>query len=167
MDGQRVYLVVLDQIANVVTSLVENPDSRRHIVTAWNPAEVDQMRLPPCHVLFQFDVTADGRLNCQLYQRSCDFFLGVPFNIASYALLTHMMAHVTGYEPGEFIWVGGNTHLYLNHLEQAEEQLSREPLKSPRLLLNAAVTSIDGFTADDILLENYQPHPAIAAAVAV
>jgi thymidylate synthase len=157
----------IDQIDNVVDSLIENPDSRRHIVTAWNPAEVDSMKLPPCHVLFQFDVSADNRLNCQLYQRSADFFLGVPFNIASYALLTMMMAQVTGLEPGEFIWTGGNVHLYLNHLDQANEQLRREPFKSPTVSLNPAVSTIDGFTADDIMLVNYRYHPAIAAEVAI
>lgn len=167
LDGARVYGDTIDQIADVIDSLVENPSGRRHIVTAWNPAEVDSMALPPCHVLFQFDVSADNRLSCQLYQRSADFFLGVPFNIASYALLTHMVAHVTGYDVGEFIWTGGNTHLYLNHLGQAEEQLSRDPYKSPRLLLNDAVTHIDGFTFEDILLEDYRSHPAIRAEVAV
>jgi thymidylate synthase len=157
----------LDQIAVVVDSLTNNPASRRHIVTAWNPGEVDSMKLPPCHVLFQFDVTADHRLNCQLYQRSADFFLGVPFNIASYALLTLMMAQVTGLGPGTFVWTGGNTHLYLNHLEQAEEQLAREPFKSPSVQLNPDVMDIDGFTADDIVLLDYRSHPAIKAEVAV
>jgi thymidylate synthase len=163
--GPRVSAV--DQIADVVDSLVENPNSRRHIVTAWNPAEVDSMALPPCHVLFQFDVTADDRLNCQLYQRSADFFLGVPFNIASYSLLTLMMAHVTGLQPGTFIWTGGNTHLYLNHVEQAEEQLSRAPHRSPTVRLNPQVFNIDDFSSGDIELLNYRHHPAIAAPVAV
>jgi thymidylate synthase len=157
----------IDQIANVIDGLKRNPQGRRHIVTAWNPAEIEDMALPPCHVLFQFDVSADNRLNCQLYQRSADFFLGVPFNIASYALLTTMMAWVTGLEPGEFIWTGGNVHLYLNHLDQANEQLRREPFKSPTVSLNPAVSTIDGFTANDIALVNYRYHPAIAAEVAI
>lgn len=157
----------IDQIADVVDSLVENPNSRRHIVSAWNPAEVDECALPPCHVLFQFDVSADGRLNCQLYQRSADFFLGVPFNIASYALLTMMIAQVTGLTPGEFIWTGGNTHFYLNHLDQIREQLDREPFRSPTVRLNPQVFCIDDFTSEDIELVNYRSHAAIKAEVAV
>ena len=132
----------MDQIAAVVDSLKNTPDSRRHIVCAWNVADVDQMALPPCHCLFQFYV-ADGKLSCQLYQRSADIFLGVPFNIASYALLTHMMAHVTGLKPGEFIHTFGDAHLYLNHLEQADEQLTREPLPLPRLVIKRDVQAID------------------------
>lgn len=157
----------IDQIADVIDSIVDNPDSRRHIVSAWNPAEVDEMALPPCHVLFQFDVSADDRLNCQLYQRSADFFLGVPFNIASYSLLTMMVAHVTGLTPGEFIWTGGNTHLYLNHLDQINDQLQRDPYRSPTVNLNPQVFCIDDFGPEDIELVDYRSHPAIKAEVAV
>ena len=160
-DGRKI-----DQIAQVVEQIRENPDSRRHIVTAWNPADVDRMGLPPCHVLFQFYV-ARGRLSCQLYQRSADIFLGVPFNIASYALLTHMVAQVTGLEPGEFIHTFGDAHLYLNHLEQADRQLAREPLALPTLRLNPDVTNLFDFRFADITLEGYQSHPHIAAPVAV
>ena len=156
----------IDQIARVVAQIRVNPDSRRHIVTAWNPAEVDRMGLPPCHVLFQFYV-AEGRLSCQLYQRSADIFLGVPFNIASYALLTHMVAQVTGLEPGEFVHTLGDAHLYLNHLEQADTQLAREPMPLPRLWLNPAVDDLFAFRFDDIRLEGYQCHPRISAPVAV
>ena len=160
-DGREI-----DQIAQVVEQIRTNPDSRRHIVTAWNPAEVDRMGLPPCHVLFQFYV-ARGRLSCQLYQRSADLFLGVPFNIASYALLTHMMAQVTGLAPGEFIHTLGDAHLYLNHLEQADRQLAREPLPLPTLRLNPDVSSLFDFRFEDIVLEDYQSHPPIPAPVAV
>ncbi|HEX9192153.1 MAG TPA: thymidylate synthase [Burkholderiales bacterium] len=156
----------IDQIAQVVNSIRTRPDSRRHIVTAWNPAEIDKMKLPPCHVLFQFYV-ADGRLSCQLYQRSADIFLGVPFNIASYALLTLMMAQVTGLEAGEFVHVLGDAHLYLNHLEQAKEQLARAPRALPRMRLSPAVRDIFGFRYEDFTLEGYDPHPAIKAPIAV
>jgi thymidylate synthase len=156
----------LDQIANVVAQIKQNPDSRRLIVTAWNPAEIDAARLPPCHVLFQFWV-GRGQLSCQLYQRSADVFLGVPFNIASYAILTMMVAQVTGLKPGEFIHTFGDAHLYLNHLDQAREQLRREPYPLPRMKLNTAVTDIFGFTYDDFALEGYQAHPHIKAPVAV
>jgi thymidylate synthase len=156
----------IDQISEVVRQLTTSPDSRRILVSAWNVAELDQMHLMPCHALFQFYV-ADGRLSCQLYQRSADVFLGVPFNIASYALLTLMMAQVTGLQPGEFIWTGGDTHLYSNHLEQARLQLTREPRPLPQMRLNPAVTDIFGFQFDDFKLENYDPHPAIKAPVAV
>ena len=156
----------IDQIAQVIRQLKQNPDSRRLIVSAWNVAEINQMKLPPCHAFFQFYV-ANGKLSCQLYQRSADVFLGVPFNIASYALLTMMVAQVCDLSLGEFIWTGGDTHLYLNHLEQAQLQLSREPRPLPAMRLNPAVKSIFEFCYDDFKLENYDPHPAIKAPVAV
>jgi thymidylate synthase len=156
----------IDQIAKVVHSIRTNPDSRRHIVTAWNPAEVDEMALPPCHCLFQFYV-AEGRLSCQLYQRSGDVFLGVPFNIASYALLTLMMAQVTGLEPGEFVHSFGDVHLYSNHVQQAREQLARMPKPFPRLTLNPDRHDIFEFTFEDFMLTGYDPHPHIKAEVAV
>ncbi|TGE28495.1 thymidylate synthase [Hymenobacter metallicola] len=156
----------IDQISEVVRQLTTSPDSRRILVSAWNVAELDQMHLMPCHALFQFYV-ADGKLSCQLYQRSADVFLGVPFNIASYALLTLMMAQVTGLQPGEFIWTGGDTHLYSNHLEQARLQLTREPRPLPQMHLNPQVKDIFGFRYEDFTLENYTPHPAIKAPVAV
>jgi len=156
----------IDQIANVVAMIRKNPDSRRLIVSAWNPADVDAMALPPCHCLFQFYV-ARGRLSCQLYQRSADVFLGVPFNIASYALLTMMMAQVTGLQPGEFIHSFGDAHLYANHLEQAQLQLTRAPKPLPVLTLNPAVTDIFGFRIEDVVLTGYEPHPHIKAEVAV
>jgi thymidylate synthase len=156
----------IDQIVAVVESLRRKPDSRRHIVTAWNPAEVDRMALPPCHALFQFYV-AEGRLSCQLYQRSADLFLGVPFNIASYALLTLMVAQVTGLRPAEFVLTLGDAHLYLNHLAQAREQLARSPRPFPRMRLNPAVTDLFAFQYEDFTLEGYDPHPAIKAPIAV
>ena len=156
----------VDQIANVVSSILTNPDSRRHIVTAWNPADVDEMALPPCHCLFQFYV-ADDRLSCQLYQRSADIFLGVPFNIASYALLTLMVAQVTGLKPGEFVHTLGDAHLYSNHLEQAHIQLTRKPKLLPTMTLNPKVGSIFKFSYEDFVLSGYDPHPHIAAKVAV
>lgn len=159
--------VVIDQIANVIRDLRKNPNSRRHIVTAWNPAEVDQMKLPPCHLLFQFSVRRGTHLSCQLYQRSCDTFLGVPFNIASYALLTKMIAHVVGLKAGEFIWTGGDVHIYKNHLEQVEEQLAREPRIGPQVALNPNIDEIDEFRAGDIQLVGYDPHPAIKGDVSV
>ncbi len=156
---------VIDQIEKVVASLRNNPNSRRHIVTAWNPADVDDMALPPCHCLFQFFV-ADGKLSCQLYQRSADVFLGVPFNIASYALLTHMVAQVVGLEPGEFVHTFGDAHLYLNHVEQAQEQLSRTPRPLPRLTLTPR-DDLFAYTREDVAIEGYEPWPHIKAAVAV
>jgi thymidylate synthase len=156
----------IDQIAQVVADIKRNPDSRRLIVTAWNPADIAKMALPPCHCLFQFYV-ANGRLSCQLYQRSADIFLGVPFNIASYALLTMMVAQVTGLKPAEFIHTFGDAHLYLNHLDQAREQLTRRPYPLPVMALNPDVTDIFGFHFEDFILENYQAHPHIKAPVAV
>jgi thymidylate synthase len=156
----------IDQIANVVAAIRRNPDSRRLIVSAWNPAEVDKMALPPCHCLFQFYV-AEGRLSCQLYQRSADVFLGVPFNIASYALLTLMVAQVTDLRPGEFVHTFGDAHLYLNHLEQAQLQLSRTPKKLPAMKLNPAVKDLFAFDYEDFTLEGYDPDPHIKALVAV
>jgi thymidylate synthase len=156
----------IDQIANVVLTIRRNPDSRRLIVTAWNPADVDRMALPPCHCLFQFYV-ADGTLSCQLYQRSADVFLGVPFNIASYALLTIMVAQVTGYQPGEFIHTLGDAHLYHNHLEQARLQLTRSPRPLPTMRLNPQIHDLDAFRYEDFVLEGYEPHPHIKAEVAV
>ncbi len=160
-DGTRV-----DQIAEVVRQLRTNPDSRRIVVSAWNVGELDQMALLPCHTLFQFYV-AEGRLSCQLYQRSADVFLGVPFNIASYALLTHMLAQQCDLAPGEFIWTGGDCHLYLNHLEQADLQLSRTPLPLPELVLRRRPPSIFDYVYEDFEFRNYQHHPAIKAPVAV
>lgn len=156
----------VDQIKWVVEEIKRNPDSRRLIVSAWNPAELDEMALPPCHLLFQFYV-ANGKLSCQLYQRSADTFLGVPFNIASYALLTQMMAHVTGLEPGEFVHTLGDAHLYLNHVEQVKLQLTREPKPLPKLKLNSEVKSIFDFTFDDIEVVDYDAHPHIKGEVAV
>jgi len=156
----------IDQISAVVEQIKDNPNSRRHIVSAWNVAEVDTMVLPPCHCLFQFYV-ADGRLSCQLYQRSCDIFLGVPFNIASYAVLTMMMAQVTGLAPGDFVHTLGDAHLYSNHLDQADLQLSREPLALPEMRINPEVTDIFAFRFEDFELIGYESHPHIAAPIAV
>lgn len=156
----------IDQIGRVVNSIIENPDSRRHIVSAWNVGELDKMALPPCHVLFQFYV-ANGKLSCQLYQRSCDIFLGVPFNIASYALLTMMMARVTGLEPGEFIHTLGDAHIYLNHIEQVKLQLTREPYPLPQMKINPDKKDIFSFAFEDFTLLNYQSHPHIKGEISV
>ncbi|HVV27587.1 MAG TPA: thymidylate synthase [Rhizomicrobium sp.] len=156
----------IDQISNLIRDIKANPDSRRLIVTAWNPADISKMALPPCHCLFQFYV-AEGRLSCQLYQRSADVFLGVPFNIASYALLTMMVAQVVGLAPGDFVHSFGDAHLYLNHLEQADEQLSRKPFPLPTMRLNPAVKDIFAFRYEDFTLENYQAHAGIKAPIAV
>ncbi len=156
----------INQIDDVIAQIKTNPDSRRLIVSAWNPAEIETMALPPCHVLFQFYVR-DGELSCQLYQRSADLFLGVPFNIASYALLTRMVAQVCDLEPGEFVHTFGDLHLYQNHLEQAREQLSRECRPLPQMRLNPAIKNIHDFRFEDFTLENYDPHPAIKAPIAV
>ncbi|MFM9985203.1 MAG: thymidylate synthase [Flavobacteriales bacterium] len=155
-----------DQIVKLIEGLKKNPDSRRHIVSAWNPSFIDEMALPPCHCLFQFYV-ANGKLSCQLYQRSCDTFLGVPFNIASYAMLTLMIAQVCGYEPGEFVWTGGDVHLYSNHVEQAKLQLTRDFRPLPTMKMNPAVTDLFAFKYEDFEILNYDPHPHIKAAVAV
>jgi len=160
-DGRKI-----DQIKNLIEGIRRDPNSRRHIVSAWNPADVDRMALPPCHCLFQFYAIGD-RLSCQLYQRSADVFLGVPFNIASYALLTMMVAQVTGMEAGEFVHTFGDAHLYANHIEQADLQLQREPLALPAMRLNPDVTDIFRFTYDDFTLEGYEAHPHIAAPIAV
>ncbi len=156
----------IDQIANLIEGIGRNPESRRHIVTAWNPAAVDNMALPPCHCLFQFYV-AEGKLSCQLYQRSADIFIGVPFNLASYALLTMMVAQVCGYELGDFVWTCGDCHLYLNHIEQAKEQLSRAPLGLPTMRIKTDVKDIFAYRYEDFSLEGYNPHPHIKAEVAV
>jgi thymidylate synthase len=160
-DGRRV-----DQLAELIKGLQQNPDSRRHVVSAWNVADIGRMALPPCHVMFQFYV-ANGRLSCQLYQRSADIFLGVPFNIASYALLTLMIAQVCGYEPGEFIHTLGDAHLYLNHLDQADQQLARAPKALPLMVLNHQIRDLFEFRYEDFELNNYEPHARISAPIAV
>ena len=157
----------IDQIKDVIDRIKKNPQDRRLIVTAWNPAQIDQMALPPCHCFFQFDVTPDGRLNCQLYQRSCDMFLGVPFNIASYSLLTMMIAQICNLKPGEFVHTLGNAHIYNNHFEQVKLQLSREPYPLPQMKINPEVKDIFDFKYEDFELVDYQCHPAIKGEVAV
>ncbi len=157
----------IDQIKDVIKRIKTNPQDRRIIVSAWNPAQIEQMALPPCHCFFQFDVTPDGKLNCMLYQRSCDMFLGVPFNIASYSLLTMMIAQVCGLEPGEFVHTLGNAHIYSNHFEQVKLQLTREPLPLPQVKLNPEIKNIDDFKFEDIELIDYQSHGVIKGAVAV
>ncbi len=157
----------IDQIKDVIERIKKNPQDRRLIVTAWNPAQIEQMALPPCHCFFQFDVTPDGKLNCQLYQRSCDMFLGVPFNIASYSLLTMMVAQVCGLKAGEFVHTLGNAHIYSNHFEQVKLQLSRQPYPLPQMKINPDVKDIDDFRFEDFELVNYQCHPAIKGDVAV
>ncbi|MDX9811174.1 MAG: thymidylate synthase [Bacteroidales bacterium] len=156
----------IDQLAGVIKSIKETPDSRRHIVSAWNVGEIDRMALPPCHILFQFYVSG-GRLSCQLYQRSCDIFLGVPFNIASYALLTMMVAQVTGLKPGDFVHTLGDAHIYLNHVDQVKLQLTREPYSLPSMSINPLVTSIDGFRYEDFTLRDYMAHPHIKGEISV
>jgi thymidylate synthase len=160
-DGRHI-----DQITQVLQQIKTKPDSRRHIVTAWNPAEVDKMALPPCHALFQFYV-AEGKLSCQLYQRSADYFLGVPFNIASYALMTYMFAQQCDLLPGEFVWTGGDVHLYTNHIEQAKLQLSREPYPTPQLVIKCKPESLFDYKFEDFEIVNYQSHPSIKAPIAV
>ena len=160
-DGKKI-----DQLKEVIESIKKNPDSRRHIVNAWNVGEIDKMALPPCHILFQFYV-ANGRLSCQLYQRSADIFLGVPFNIASYALLTLMIAQVTNLQPGEFIHTLGDAHIYINHIEQVKIQLEREPLQLPAMVINPAVKNIDEFKYEDFTLVNYEAHPHIKGEISV
>lgn len=160
-EGQQI-----DQIAKLMDQLKKKPDSRRHIVTAWNPADVDQMALPPCHAMFQFYV-ADGKLSCQLYQRSCDTFLGLPFNIASYALLVHMIAQQCDLDPGDFVWTGGDVHIYSNHLEQVNLQLTREPFALPSLHIKRKPSSIFDYQFEDFEILNYQSHPSIKAPIAV
>ena len=161
VDGRKI-----DQLSNVIRSIKESPDSRRHIVNAWNVGEIDKMALPPCHILFQFYV-ADGKLSCQLYQRSCDIFLGVPFNIASYALLTLMIAQATSLKPGEFIHTLGDAHIYLNHIDQVKLQLSREPYKLPKMTINPDVTDITKFRFEDFALSDYIAHPHIRGEISV
>lgn len=160
-DGRKI-----DQISNLIEGIKKNPDSRRHLVVAWNPAEVDKMALPPCHCLFQFYV-ANGKLSCQLYQRSCDIFLGVPFNIASYSLLTHMVAQQCDLEVGDFVWTGGDCHIYKNHFEQVELQLSRAPRAYPKLVISRKPSSIFDYKFEDFVIEGYDPWPHIKAPIAV
>ena len=160
-DGRKI-----DQISNLIEGIKKNPDSRRHLVVAWNPAEVDKMALPPCHCLFQFYV-ANGKLSCQLYQRSCDIFLGVPFNIASYSLLTHMVAQQCDLDVGDFVWTGGDCHIYKNHFEQVELQLSRMPRAYPKLVINRKPSSIFDYKFEDFVIEGYDPWPHIKAPIAV
>jgi len=165
-QGNDVEVREIDQLKQLIDGIRSDPNGRRHILTAWNPGELDRMALPPCHCFAQFYV-ADGKLSCQMYQRSCDMFLGVPFNIASYSLLTHMIAHVCGLQVGEFVHVLGDAHIYLDHIEQVKEQLNREPLPAPRLLLSPGIREITEFTMGDIVLDDYQHHGPIKATMAV
>jgi thymidylate synthase len=165
--GGRLHIKETDQLQDLIANIKRDPYSRRHILTAWNPGELDQMALPPCHVMAQFYVSQDNKLSCQMYQRSCDMFLGVPFNIASYSLLTALIAQVCNLDVGEFVHVLGDAHIYLNHVEQVKEQLTREPLPAPQLWLNPDVQDIDGFTMADIRLDGYRSHAAIIAEMAV
>lgn len=157
----------IDQLQNLIDGIKEDPFGRRHILSAWNVAKIDEMALPPCHCFAQFYVTKSGKLSCQLYQRSADMFLGVPFNIASYALLTHMIAQVCGLQVGEFVWTGGDVHIYSNHIEQVKEQLLREPTELPTLVIDTTITNIDDFTMDSFVLKDYDPMPSIKAPMAV
>ena len=165
--GGSLHIKEVDQLTNLINGIKQDPHGRRHIISAWNPGELDQMALPPCHVLAQFYVSKDNKLSCQMYQRSCDLFLGVPFNIASYSLLTALVAQVCNLDVGEFVHVLGDAHIYLNHIEQVKEQLAREPLPAPQLLLNKDITDITKFTMADINLEGYTSHDAIKAEMAV
>ena len=165
--GSSLHVKEVDQLTNLINGIKQDPHGRRHIISAWNPGELDQMALPPCHVLAQFYVSKDNKLSCQMYQRSCDLFLGVPFNIASYSLLTALVAQVCNLDVGEFVHVLGDAHIYLNHIEQVKEQLAREPLPAPQLLLNKDITDITKFTMADINLEGYTSHDAIKAEMAV
>jgi len=165
--GPGPSIKIIDQLANLIKGIKEDPNGRRHIITAWNPGELDQMALPPCHIMAQFYVTRDKKLSCQMYQRSCDMFLGIPFNIASYALFTHMIAQVCGLGVGEFILTMGDAHIYKDHIEQVKEQLTRDEYPLPSLWLNPEVADIDSFTMDDIRLDNYQSHGTISAKMAV
>ena len=161
------HIKEVDQLQELIAGLKQDPHGRRHIISAWNPGELDAMALPPCHLFAQFHVSTDRKLSCQMYQRSCDMFLGVPFNIASYSLLTHMIAQVCGLQVGEFVHVLGDAHIYLNHVEQVKEQLTREPLPAPTLWLNPDIRDITKFTMTDIRLNGYQSHSSIKAEMAV
>lgn len=166
-EDQEVSVNTIDQLAKLIKGIKNDPYGRRHILSAWNVAQIDSMALPPCHCFAQFYVSSSNKLSCQLYQRSADIFLGVPFNIASYALLTHMIAQVCGLEVGEFVWTGGDVHIYSNHINQVKEQLQREPKSLPTLVMDTSITDIDGFSMDSFTLEDYSPMPTIKAPMAV